>query len=189
MNRQEFFAELRAALEGVIIPSAIQDNINYYNHYIDEQIRAGRSEEEVLEELGDARLIARTIIDSARDGLDASPDGYDSTPNDIGYRGEDGGADGGGSASFGTGRSGQSGYSGDAGEDRRPGHFGNGTDPELRGYRISGWAAALLIFLILFLFLLVFIGIIGGALALIIHFAGPILMIAAVYWILRQLFG
>ena len=38
------------------------DNVNYYEDYINTEIRKGRTEEEVLESLGDPRLIARTII-------------------------------------------------------------------------------------------------------------------------------
>ena len=38
-----------------------------YENYIDTEIRKGRREQEVLEELGDPRLIAKTIIDTAKE--------------------------------------------------------------------------------------------------------------------------
>jgi uncharacterized membrane protein len=64
MTRQEFITELRTALEGQVSRAVLQDNINYYETYIMQESRKGRTEEEVLEELGNPRLIAKTIIDS-----------------------------------------------------------------------------------------------------------------------------
>ncbi len=62
MNKQEFVDRLRIALNGRVSPSLVMDNVNYYEDYINTEIRKGRTEEEVLESLGDPRLIARTII-------------------------------------------------------------------------------------------------------------------------------
>lgn len=62
MNRQEFVDRLRAALNGRIAPALVEDNVRYYQEYIAVEMRKGRSEQEVLESLGDPRLIARTII-------------------------------------------------------------------------------------------------------------------------------
>ena len=42
----------------------IQENVNYYSGYIADEVRKGRSEEEVVAELGDPWAIARTIIES-----------------------------------------------------------------------------------------------------------------------------
>ena len=65
MTRKEFITELRIALEGQVSQAVLQENINYYETYIMQESRKGRTEEEVLEELGNPRLIAKTIIDSA----------------------------------------------------------------------------------------------------------------------------
>ena len=62
MNKQEFVDRLRMALNGRVSPGLVMDNVNYYEDYINTEIRKGRTEEEVLESLGDPRLIARTII-------------------------------------------------------------------------------------------------------------------------------
>lgn len=62
MNKQEFIDRLRAALNGKIPASQVDENIDYYNDYINVEIRKGRTEEDVMESLGDPRLIARTII-------------------------------------------------------------------------------------------------------------------------------
>lgn len=64
MNKQEFIDRLRAALNGRVSPNLVTENVNYYEDYINTEIRKGRTEEEVLETLGDPRLIARTIIET-----------------------------------------------------------------------------------------------------------------------------
>lgn len=64
MNRGEFLEGLRSALSGEVPPSVVQENLRYYDEYIRTEIQKGRSEADVMEELGDARLIARTIIDT-----------------------------------------------------------------------------------------------------------------------------
>lgn len=64
MNRYEFINALRAALGGKVPATTVEDNIQYYEEYIEVQLRQGRSEAEVLETLGDPRLLARTIIEA-----------------------------------------------------------------------------------------------------------------------------
>lgn len=64
MNRGEFLEGLGNALSGEVPPSVVQENLRYYDEYIRTEIQNGRSEADVMEELGDARLIARTIIDT-----------------------------------------------------------------------------------------------------------------------------
>ena len=64
MTRSEFLEKLRSALGNDLRGSVIQENVDYYNNYIQEEVNKGRSEMEVIEELGDPWVIARTIIDS-----------------------------------------------------------------------------------------------------------------------------
>lgn len=65
MTRKQFMEELKSSLEGMVSQVVVQQNIDYYENYINEQIRNGKSEAEVLNELGSPRLIARSIIDAA----------------------------------------------------------------------------------------------------------------------------
>lgn len=65
MNREEFIDTLRRALYGKIDDYALADHVRYYEGYISQEIVKGRSEEEVLAELGDPRLIARTILETS----------------------------------------------------------------------------------------------------------------------------
>ena len=64
MTRYEFTERLRTALQGEIPASVVEENIRFYDRYISDEIAEGKSEEEVLSELGDARLIAKTILET-----------------------------------------------------------------------------------------------------------------------------
>jgi uncharacterized membrane protein len=62
MNKTEYVNQLEKLLAGKISPDLLQDTIRYYREYIDFEIRKGRAEQEVLDSLGDPRLIAKSII-------------------------------------------------------------------------------------------------------------------------------
>ena len=64
MNRYEFIESLRAALSGKVTQSTLNDNVLYYEEYLDSEIRKGRTEEEVIRELGNPRLLAKTIVEA-----------------------------------------------------------------------------------------------------------------------------
>jgi len=65
MNREIFIDTLRRALYGKVDDYTLADHLRYYENYISQEIARGRSEQEVLDELGDPRLIARTILEAA----------------------------------------------------------------------------------------------------------------------------
>ena len=69
MSTDLFLSELREAMEGSVSPSFVNENVRYYEEYIATEVRKGRSEEDIMEELGDPRLIARTLIDTAERGV------------------------------------------------------------------------------------------------------------------------
>jgi uncharacterized membrane protein len=62
MDKQEFLEILRHSLSGEVNPEVIDQNIKYYDQYISS--RSVEEEERILEELGNPRLIARTIIET-----------------------------------------------------------------------------------------------------------------------------
>ncbi len=64
MTRQEFLEELRISLQGEINQGRINEHLHYYDTYIMEESRKGKTEQQVLEELGNPRLIAKTLIDT-----------------------------------------------------------------------------------------------------------------------------
>ena len=62
MTRAEFLGELRETLGGNMSESEVQSNLAYYSSYIDDEVRKGKTEEEVLEELGSPFAIAKTLL-------------------------------------------------------------------------------------------------------------------------------
>ena len=64
MNTGEFSSRLEDALRGKVSNQVIEANLQYYRDYITGEIRKGRTEEQVMDDLGDPRLIARTIIET-----------------------------------------------------------------------------------------------------------------------------
>lgn len=64
MDRYEFISTLRASLTGKVPSTTVEDNVQYYEEYIEIQLRQGKSEEEILGALGDPRLLAKTVIEA-----------------------------------------------------------------------------------------------------------------------------
>ena len=65
MNKTEFLSKLERSLSGALTSGDVQRHIRYYDDYISSQVRNGKFEWEVIEELGEPRLLAKSIIDSA----------------------------------------------------------------------------------------------------------------------------
>lgn len=66
MTKVEFIEQLKKELRTSMNSSAVKENIDYYDNYITDEMKSGKSEEEVIEMLGDPWVIAQTII-NARD--------------------------------------------------------------------------------------------------------------------------
>lgn len=64
MNRSEFIEKLQRVLAGGLDSAQVAENVRYYQEYIDSEVRRGRSEREVLDQLGDPRLLAKSIIEA-----------------------------------------------------------------------------------------------------------------------------
>ena len=71
MNRAEFLSILRESLEGNMPKEDVEANLRYYRDYF---AQSEHSDKEVCEELGDPRLIAKSLIDAymASKGSDAN---------------------------------------------------------------------------------------------------------------------
>ena len=57
MNRSEFLDKLREALENDLSGPVVRENIEYYDSYIQSEVRNGKTEQEVLDMLGDPWMI------------------------------------------------------------------------------------------------------------------------------------
>lgn len=73
MNKPEFLNILRQSLSGEVAPAVLEQNINYYDSYISSQ---AKTEEEEIAELGDPRLIAKTIIETDKIARGKSQSGW-----------------------------------------------------------------------------------------------------------------
>ncbi len=62
MTRYEFLARLKEALSAELEESAVKEHVDYYSSYILDSMAQGRTEEDVVGELGDPWAIARSII-------------------------------------------------------------------------------------------------------------------------------
>ena len=78
MNKTEFLQQLREALATDLSSRTVEENIRYYSQYISDEERKGKTEEEILNELGDPWLIAKTIINT---GVPEEKNAYDSSEN------------------------------------------------------------------------------------------------------------
>lgn len=64
MDKKEFLDKLQRALASGVSSSQVAENVRYYQDYIESEIRKGRNEQEVLEQLGDPRLLAKSVIEA-----------------------------------------------------------------------------------------------------------------------------
>lgn len=74
MEKMEFLNVLRIHIQGVDDIAFVNDTMNYYENYIETEIRKGKSEEEVINKLGDPRLIAKSILASR--SVESETEGY-----------------------------------------------------------------------------------------------------------------
>ena len=162
MNREDFLRELEEALAGDVPEAVIRDNLSYYGSYLSQEMAKGRSVDDIVAEIGEPFIIAKTIIDSTEAADDpAGNDGYGS------YR-----------ETYTDSRSGQ--YQGaDQG-------YGEQQGPHMHYIDLNKWYWKLLAIIILFMVVSLVFNIVGGILALLIRFAGPLMMIFLVVWVIRN---
>lgn len=157
MNKEEFLQTLRQALAGEVPQRIIDDNIRYYDGYIRDEVNKGSSEWSVLEELGDPRLIAKTIIDASLVS-----------------------GSGNSSESFGDGI-----YSG--GRDEADSHDSGSRRSFVHYADFSKWYWKLLGIVIVISFFFLVTAVIGGIFSLLITFAGPILVVFLIMWFFKSM--
>lgn len=157
MSTREFLIQLESSLRGEVNEAVIQENLNYYGGYIREQIAAGRKEEEVLEMLGDPRLIARTIIDT--NGGEGSYQ-TESQTSSYGYSSQ--------------------GYD-NSSSSQESGHF------HIHHVDGTKWYVKALLIAIPVLFIFLIVSIVMGILGLIVRFAVPIIIILVVIYLVKKI--
>lgn len=66
MTKQDFLIQLQRELNGNIGSQNAASFVEYYQEYIEIELRKGHSIEEIMEDLGSPRLIARSITEVFR---------------------------------------------------------------------------------------------------------------------------
>lgn len=158
MSTREFISQLDSALRGEVSEAVIQENINYYEGYIREQVAAGRDEREVLEMLGDPRLIARTIIDTN-----------------------------GGDGSYQTNRSRSSSYSQSSQQYETHTAPTGSSGFHIHRVDGTKWYVKALLVAVPILFICLIVSIVMGILGLIVRFAVPIIIILVVIYLVKKI--
>ena len=78
MTKEQFMMELEQSLQGEVSAYELSDSLTYYRQNFEDEIRNGKSEEDVIRELGSPRLIARSIIDAhGNEGAASGNSGYE----------------------------------------------------------------------------------------------------------------
>ena len=158
MTKYEFINGLKAALENELDNNKVLENVNYYNDYIDSEIRNGRSESDVIAELGDPWAIAKTIIDSESSGSNNYEEySYTSTEDEVSRRG---------------------GY--DNSYDRASG------GPKVHIFGLDSWWKKLLLILGVIGVIMIVFSIVTGIISLIAPFIVPLIIISFVLKILKK---
>lgn len=70
MDKTEFLDLLRRALVGKIDNGSIEEYITFYSDYFVAEMQKGQTEAQVLEHLGDPRLIAMNIVNVANKAIE-----------------------------------------------------------------------------------------------------------------------
>ena len=160
MRKEEFLQSLRRALNGDVPPRVIEENIRYYDSYITSEVLKGRTEEEVTAEIGDPRLIARTIEDTTEG---AEENGYGTYQDSYSYEDRD-----------------------RRSEDRRNEEpYGTGSG-SFHYIDLNKWYWKLLIAVIIIAVLYVIFAIVGGILSLLAPILIPVLAVWMVISIVRM---
>lgn len=78
MTKKEFLNILYGQLTDQISSDKASAHTQYYQKYIEDEIKKGYNEEDILRSLGDPRLIAKTLIDTGAD-----PSGYSKNEQNV----------------------------------------------------------------------------------------------------------
>ncbi len=76
MNKQEFLNKLLEALLENMDRRSAQKHMDYYDIYISSEVKKGKSEQEVVEALGNPRLIVKSIVN--RGDFQGTPEVFES---------------------------------------------------------------------------------------------------------------
>ena len=170
MSKNEFIQGLEAALSGNVPPETVRENLIYYRDYIRTELEKGRTEQDIMDELGDPRLIARTIMDTTPGAEEGAFEPYH-------FRGFFGEGSQTGSYSQGSGYGQDSSYSQNDGYTQ-----GSGSRGHVHYYDLNKWYWKLLAVVVVVLFLMLLFTLITGVLSRVLPMLPVLGLIAVIMW-------
>ena len=66
MKKDDYIFYLNKALKGELPPEKVKYYTDYYRKYIDEEVRNGRKQQDVIDELGHPNMIAKSVIEAEK---------------------------------------------------------------------------------------------------------------------------
>lgn len=160
MSKEEFLQELREALAGDVPEAVIRDNMNYYSSYLSQESAKGRSVEEIVAEIGEPFIVAKTIIESYEAGGERTEGpGYGSYHET---------------------------YTEDANRTKNWNQRAQKPYSHMHYIDLNKWYWKVLGIVILFLVMSLIFNIIGGIFALLIQFAGPLMILFLLILFIRN---
>ncbi|HJA92108.1 MAG TPA: DUF1700 domain-containing protein [Candidatus Eisenbergiella merdipullorum] len=175
MTKADFLESLRRALNGNMSAASVEDNIQYYNSYFSGQEAQGRSEADVLNELGNPRILARTLIDAAERAGDTRAH----EANETQYRTAGSRMSGSGASGYAQGSARQNRFSQEHAFRNASQNYGNESwtsDEGMREhsvFRVPGWLILVAVILILF----VVIRVVGSLVWILLPYAIPVILV------------
>lgn len=157
MTRQEFLNTLQMQLRGELSQAQIDGHLHYYNEYISEGVAAGKTENAVLEELGNPVFIAKTLLEAAKNGSHGQDGDYGYT----GYGNSNGGAQ----------------------QSRNTEEF---YEEKFHTWHVNPFIAKWVVPAVLIAVLLLILTLVGSAIALVARFIVPILLVVVVIAIFKS---
>lgn len=177
MKKREFLDRLKAALMNRISSQALVENINYYEDYINTQVRMGEAEEDVIAKLGDPRLLAKNIIDSEKRKGNAN-DYYEAdtshTTNERTY----------GNNTYGNNTYGNNVYGNNTYENNDQGNWQQNTTQNRK--HLPAGVIVLLVFLGIFLFVGLILSILFSVVSFLLPIILPVMLVVFIIKLMRK---
>ncbi len=163
MRKEEFLEGLGRALSVTGSQALVDENIKYYASYIEEEKARGREEEEIVDELGDPRLLAHSIKDAA--GFRENTAGeVKEQPEYVPPRYGDG----------------QQSYTDDYGNEKRT---------NVKSFRLTGAGFLLLVavfFALVFTIFFILFRVVEGVLDFLAPVLGPLVCVLIIFWFINM---
>lgn len=155
MSKEEFLRNLQESLAGAVPVQTIRENLRYYDDYLTAEMAKGRTVDDIVAEIGDAKLIARSIIDATPGSGEGAYETADYTDSSAGTGG---------------------------GPNQSKSSYGSGN---IHYYNLNKWYYKLLAVVLVVVIVTVVLTVVGGILSLVIPLLPVIGLVILIMWFVR----